>query len=227
MDELRQEREEEQSPKPPSAAETEPEEKRDDDEEAVEWDGSEAELVLDDDAADYEEPQTGIKLSYKLREKEVFRALEKSGFSKTLGKRALVEGVVLVLLAVLFFVTYARIGGTMNLFFGGIAVLALAAVALLPYLGRKKRARDICRDERLSHIEMEIYPDSIQIGHGEGEWEIPLDGSCRRDEHHNLLLFFPAGKRHMVILPLRCIEPGVLPEVQAMIVAGTHRGDEL
>ena len=56
MDELRQEREEEQSPKPPSAAETEPEEKRDDNEEGVEWDGSEAELVLDDDAADYEEP---------------------------------------------------------------------------------------------------------------------------------------------------------------------------
>ena len=69
MDELRQEREEEQSPKPLSAAETEPEEKRDDDEEGVEWDGSEAELVLDDDAADYEEPQTGIKLSYTLPRK--------------------------------------------------------------------------------------------------------------------------------------------------------------
>ena len=30
-----------------------------------EWDGSEAELVSDDDAEEYEIPETGIKLSYR------------------------------------------------------------------------------------------------------------------------------------------------------------------
>ena len=41
----------------------------DDDGETVVWDGIEAELVLDDDAANYEEPQTGFTLSYTLRER--------------------------------------------------------------------------------------------------------------------------------------------------------------
>ena len=40
------------------------------------------------------------------------------------------------------------------------------------------------------------------------------------------MLFFPAGKKHMVILPLRCIEPNVLPEIQAMILSGTTSHEE-
>lgn len=222
--------EEQQGGKPPAEEEDmrpdAPESEEDESEEAVEWDGSEAELVLDDDAADYEEPQTGVKLSYTLREEEVFHALGKSGFSKTLGRRAVAEGVVLALLAAWFFFQYAQSGEGAVLFFGCIAVLALAAVALVPYLSRKKRAKEICRNERIAHVEMEIYPDGIQIGRGEGEWEIPFDGSCRREKHRGLMLFFPAGKKHMLILPLRCIEPNVLPEIQAMILAGTTSHEE-
>lgn len=219
--------EEQEESQPPAAAQTEPETEPDDEqEETIEWDGSEAELVLDDDAADYEEPQTGVKLSYVLREEEVFRALERSGFSKTMGRRALMECILFAALAVLFFVRFFTTYEGANLFFGVVAVLALAAAAFLPVLGRKRRARQICADERLSHIALEIYPDGIQIGSGDGEWEIPFDGTCRRVEHRGLLLFFPAGKRHMLILPLRCVEPGVLAEVQAMVVSGTFREDE-
>lgn len=228
MDELRQ---------PPPAADEDtarPEETEklddealdDDDGETVVWDGSEAELVLDDDAANYEEPQTGFKLSYTLREREVFRALEKSGFCRTMGRRAVVECAVLAVLAVWFFAAFAHSGEGMSLFFGIVAVLAFLAAALVPYLARRKRAREICADKRRSHVDMEIYSDGIQIGSGEGEWEIPFDGSCRREEHRNLVLLFPAGGKQMVILPLRCIEPAVLPEVQAMILAGTTHGRE-
>ena len=228
MNDWRQD-DEQQEPQPPAEGEDlrpDAPEAEENEEEAVEWDGSEAELVLDDDAADYEEPQTGVKLSYTLREEEVFHALGRSGFSKTLGRRAVIEGAVLALLAVWFFVQYALAREGAYLFFGAVALLALAAVALVPFLGRKKRAREICKNERIAHVEMEIYPDGIQIGQGEGEWEIPFDGSCRRLKHRGLLLFFPAGVRHMVILPLRCIEPGVLPEIQAMILAGTTAQEE-
>lgn len=220
-------KEEQEEQQPPAAAQTEPEtEPEGEAEEAIEWDGSEAELVLDDDAAEYEEPQTGIKLSYVLREEEVFRALEKSGFSKTMGRRAILECVLFAALAVLFFARFFASHEGANLFFGIVAVLALLLAALLPVFGRKRRARLICADERLSNIELEIYPDGIQIGSGDGEWEIPFDGTCRRVEHRGLLLLFPAGKRHMLILPLRCVEPGVLAEVQAMVVSGTYREDE-
>ena len=164
----------------------------------MEWDGSEAELVLDDDAADYEEPQTGVKLSYTLREEEVFHALGKSGFSKTLGRRAAAEGVVLALLAAWFFFQYARSGEGAVLFFGCIAVLALAAVALVPYLSRKKRAKEICRNERIAHVEMEIYPDGIQIGRGEGAVSYTHLDVYKRQVSHGLLFLrnksFPGSR---------------------------------
>ena len=35
------------------------------------WDGSESELVADDDAEEYEIPETGIKISYSLTENEM------------------------------------------------------------------------------------------------------------------------------------------------------------
>ncbi|HIU31341.1 MAG TPA: hypothetical protein IAB66_04175 [Candidatus Caccousia avistercoris] len=213
MDTFQQEQEKQEPVPPPEQEEGEP----------IQWDGSEAELVVDDDAASYEELQTGIKLSYTLRKEEVFAALEKSGFSKTMGRRALVQCIVLALLAVWFFFYYSQAGGTLNLFFGVVALAALAAAALVPYFGRKHRARQICENPRLANIDMEIYADAVQIGSGDGEWEIPLDGSCLRVEYKNMILLFPAKKKHMVILPLRCVEPGVLPEVQAMLVSGTHR----
>ena len=176
MDELRQ---------PPPAADEDtarPEETEkldeealdDDDGETVVWDGSEAELVLDDDAANYEEPQTGFKLSYTLREREVFRALEKSGFCRTMGRRAVVECAVLAVLAVWFFAAFAHSGEGMSLFFGIVAVLAFLAAALVPYLARRKRAREICADKRRSHVDMEIYSDGIQYRQRRGRVGDPL-----------------------------------------------------
>ena len=66
-------------------------------EEPVEWDGSEAQLVLEDDAAEYESPQTGIRLSCDLKEKEIFEALRRFPFTKRAGKRAVIEAVLLLL----------------------------------------------------------------------------------------------------------------------------------
>ena len=80
-----------------------------------------------------------------------------------------------------------------------------------------------CWDKAAQLREALDRADAVQIGSGDGEWEIPLDGSCLRVEYKNMILLFPAKKKHMVILPLRCVEPGVLPEVQAMLVSGTHR----
>ena len=37
----------------------------------VEWDGTEAELIVEDDVEEYEENQTGIKVKYVLSESEI------------------------------------------------------------------------------------------------------------------------------------------------------------
>jgi hypothetical protein len=185
-------------------------------EEPIEWDGSEAELVADD-AAEYEEQQTGIKLSYILRQKEILESLKKSGFCKTTGTRAVAESVILAILAVAFAVTYILQKDTNSLVFGIISLLLIAVIWIVPQQGLKRRAKELTDGKE---IHMEIYPDSIVMGENEGRWEIPLDGTVECEQDSNLLLIYFESR--MVILPLRCVEPSVLPEVQAMIVSGTQ-----
>lgn len=43
----------------------------------------------------------------------------------------------------------------------------------VPWLAEGRMAARMEKDPRKSHVEMEIYPDSIDVGSGEGQWEIP------------------------------------------------------
>ena len=54
------------------------EEELEDGEIEIEWDGSEAELVPDEDAEEFEDNFAGIKLSYVLKEDEIYDALRSS-----------------------------------------------------------------------------------------------------------------------------------------------------
>lgn len=202
------------SPEPPERQGEQPPE--DEQEDIIEWDGSEAELVADD-AAEYEEQQTGIKLSYILRQEEILECLKKSGFIKTTGTRAVAETVILVALAVVFIVTYFLQKNANSLVFGVISLLLIAVIWIVPQQGMKRRAKDLADGKE---IQMEIYPDNIVMGQGEGRWEIPLDGTSESEEDSNLLLIYSQDRT--VILPLRCVEPSVLPEVQAMVISGTQ-----
>ena len=193
-----------------------------DSEEQVQWDGSEAELVADDDAAEYEDQNTGIKLSYILTQDEIFSCLKESGICKTTGRRAVVESIILGALFLLFGCSYFMGHDKNALVFAAISLLLIPIIWLVPYFGIKKRARELADGKE---IEIEIYPDVIEIGNGEGYWEIPLDGTCECAQFSNLFVFYPSGNR-MLVLPLRCIEPAVIPEIHAMILAGTRLREE-
>ena len=197
-----------------------PVQEEEDEDEPVEWDGSEATLVADEEAAVYEEKQTGIKLSYTLRPDEVFHALKKSGMTKTSGLRAVVEILVLAVLAAVFFFQYFSGTGAPALFFGIVSVALAAVVAVVPYLGRRRKAIAICNNPKIASVQMEIFPDEIVMGKGEGKWEIPLDGSCFREEYKNMILLHTADR--LVLLPLRAVEPAVRAEVQGMVLSGTE-----
>lgn len=217
MDEYRRSMEHEEAesdnPEPPERqGEQTPE---DETEEPIKWDGSEAELVADD-AAEYEEQQTGIKLSYILRQNEIVEGLKKSGFCKTTGKRAIIESVILAASAVLFLFTYFMKNDARSLPISIICVLLIAVIWIVPQQGMKNRAKQLADGKE---IHMEIYPDSIVTGEGEDRQEIPLDGSCEFEQHRNLYLIY--YKNQTVILPLRSVEPAVMPEIQAMIISGT------
>ena len=69
-------------------------------------------------------------------------------------------------------------------------------------------------------VQMEIYPSLIEMGKAEQKWVIPLDGTvkCRKTNH---LFVLQTDPTHITILPMRCIEPSVLPDVEAIILSGT------
>lgn len=191
-------------------------------EEPITWDGNEAELVADDDAAEYEDQNTGIRINYTLREDEIYECLKRSGFIKTTGKRAAVETVILGVLAVAFFAAYLVQKITDPLIFSVICLLLIAVIWIVPYQGIKKKAR---RTADGKEIKLSIYPDVIEIGEGSGYWEIPLDGACEWSRQNNMIFLY-ALKGRILILPLRSVEPAVLPEVEAMIMAGAQKREE-
>ncbi len=191
-------------------------------EEPIAWDGNEAELVADEDAAEYEDQNTGIRLNYTLRQDEIYECLRKSGFIKTTGKRAAIETVILGVLAVVFFAAYVVQKATDPLIFSIICLLLIAIIWIVPYQGIKNKAR---RTADGKEIKLSIYPDVIEIGEGEGYWEIPLDGTCEWTRQSNMIFLY-ASKGRILILPLRSVEPAVLPEVEAMIMAGAQKKEE-
>ena len=60
----------------------------------IEWDGSEAELVPDEDAEEFEDNFAGIKLSYVLKEDEIYDALRSSKSYKSAQKRLIAESII-------------------------------------------------------------------------------------------------------------------------------------
>ena len=103
-----------------------------------------------------------------------------------------------------------------------LCLLLIVVVWVIPELGLRHQARRMADGKEFA---LEVFPDAITVEHNGAEWEIPLDGEATDSaQYGNLLVLFHQKK--MVILPLRCVEPAVLPEIQAMIVAGTNPRDD-
>lgn len=181
------------------------------------WDGTESEFVEDNDAEEYEEKYSGIKLSYSLKHEEIISCLKHVGFNKSGGTRQVVELSLLAILVVMFFVMYSATGLRTNLVLAGFAILTMVLILVVPAVSLKIAAEKMTTGRQL---EVEIYPDSIEVYSGESKWEIPMDGSSHFEEYGKMLLvYMPEDK--IFIIPIRAIEPDFLADVQAMIVAGT------
>ncbi len=185
---------------------------------------AENELIEDDDAADYETPATGIRISYVLTSDEVYKCLYHSDLYKTKGGRAIFQSVILIVASLVFCVT-AFLGEpnykVYNLFFAGICLVLIAVIWLVPHLHMKSMAKMMADGHK---TEAEIYPTHIDIGRDDGAWTIPLDGSCQIIEvDHIIMIFTPKGQ---FPIPERAIEPEYLSEVNAILAAGTCPKEE-
>ena len=109
-----------------------------------------------------------------------------------------------------------------NLFFGGVCVLMIAVVWIVPYLHTKSLAKSLA-DGKI--IDAEIYESHIDIGSGAGGWSIELDGSAEIEEFDNIFMIF-ADKEKCFAIPQRVIEPEVYNEVKAILLSGTKPKDK-
>ena len=180
------------------------------------WDGTDAEFVEDEDAAEYEDVYAGIKLSYQLTREEAMACLKKAHIYKTSGKRAGVETAILIAAAALFFVCYALYQDGYNLALGIFSLAVAGLVWLIPYFDLRRRAKEIAGGKK---VEVEIYPDEVVVGSGEGQWNIPLDGTSSFAEFDDLMVLF-TPKSAMLAIPMRAMEPAVIADIQGMLAAG-------
>ena len=181
----------------------------------VKWDGSEAELVADETAAEYEEYNTGIALRYTLKKQEIFPVLMKLQYTQKRIALSVITVLLGFVMAILFFMRGAS-GQNEYTTLGAVCLLAVLIAVLSPLLHLRSSANAAADG---SKIQMRIYPDHIEMGEQHGG-EIPLDGTIRRIMMKDLIVLYIGSQ--FIILPIRCVEPAVLPEVQAMILAGTR-----
>ena len=183
------------------------------------WDGSESELVADDDAEEYEIPETGIKISYALTEDEMYKCLYHSRLYKTKGKRAVLQTVIFALAGVIFLLTYFLTNSqynVYNLFFGILCFAMVAVIWLVPYWHMKNLAK-IMADGK--NIDAEIYPTHIDIGKNDGAWSVELDGKAEIAEFDGIIMIYDDDRSFAI--PERVIEPEVYNEIKAILLSGT------
>ncbi len=186
-----------------------------------EWDGSEAEFVSEDDTEEYEIPETGFRLSYVLTRDEIYKCLYHSGAVKTKGLRAVVQSIILAAAAVVFFVVYFTTKSqynNYNIFFGIVCLITIAVIWIVPHIYLKSMSKMMADGKT---VEAEIYPTHIDIGSGDGEWSIPLDGRSYIEEADGIFIIFTENDRTFAI-PKRVIEPEVYNEISAILRSGTE-----
>ncbi len=183
----------------------------------VEWDGSEAERVLDDDIEEYEEDTTGIKITYKLEQEEAYDSLKKCNIydkSKGQQKTQTIVQCVLILLLLLFAIVTKK---SFYMILMLIPILSIIGIWTIPIIYLKRIAKDLFSDKDIS---LEIFPDKIDVEMNGLKKEVILDGSYSYEEIDDVIVINLGFD--VLLIPIRCIEPEFLPDVQAMLIAGTH-----
>ena len=187
-----------------------------DDDEGEKWDGSEAEIVLDDEAEEYEEETTGIKIKYALRATEVQEFIKHTEVYKKnrriQNKHTIVQSVIFLAMLALSFIMHNEY----YLWLAGFPVLAVLLIWAVPFFKGKQLVREMFEKDEVS---VEIFPDKIEVQHIDYKQEIPLDGSYESEDYGKLILLFEKEEIKLII-PVRAIEPEFLADVQAMIFAG-------
>lgn len=185
------------------------------------WEGEEAEIVADQEAEDYEDESTGIKIKYTLNSDEL-HDLVRHGESfrnnlKTQKKHALVQVIALGII-----IAFALV--MKNIYCFWIAIFPIIALGLLwaiPFFGVKRMVAALSNSKETT---LEIFPDKIDVIENGVHRELLLDGSYDSEEYDDMLVIYKNGVIKL-LLPMRAVEPEFRAEVQAIILSGVKSGD--
>lgn len=187
-------------------------------EEDIKWDGSESELVMENQNERFEKNLTGIKLKYTISEKEVmdiFKCTE--GYKKNCKLQRthiLIQSFIFVILLML----RLRVDNTYYTILLMLPLLAIVAILAMPILSMKKLARSFSAGKETN---IEIFPDKILVDMPGFQKVINLDGTVAYEQVAGVIILRPK-EDNTILIPIRAIEPEFLPDVQAMLMAGTQ-----
>lgn len=186
--------------------------------EDIEWDGTESELIMDNHDEEYEEKMAGIKLKYTLLEKEIINIFKYTeGYKKNLKLQKIHTAVQTVLFFVLL-ILWRNLGSTYYLILSLFPLTAVMAIWIAPLLSMKSLAKKLSSGEELN---VEVFPDKILVDSKRSHREILLDGTSECEQMGGVIIVRPK-EGNMVLIPIRSIEPEFLPDIQAMILAGSQ-----
>ncbi|WP_283609717.1 hypothetical protein [Faecalispora anaeroviscerum] len=177
-------------------------------------------LVADEDAAEYEEQQTGVRFSYILRQEECYEALKQQDSRSQAYKKKvrwlMLVGAVVVICLILGIAIPEQGGRLLR-----VAILGALAdffVWISPRLRMNGMAKQLTTGEEIS---VAVYPDEISITVGTNHWNIPLDDTAKMDLTPQLILLYSEGRG--LVIPQRSIDPAIRADVLAILTAGTQK----
>lgn len=187
------------------------------------WDGSEAEIIVDNESESYEEEETGIKLKYNLTPEEIKNFVRRSEIyqkNKAMQKKhSIIQATFFVVMVVLAVIFKSRYYVWLSIY----SVVFLALIWVIPIIGMRKIVKKIFCDKEIT---AEIFADKIEIRKGGQKREIILDGSCNYEEYDNMMTISSPCDGLSLVIPVRAIDPEFRAEVQAMLLAGSTQGSE-
>lgn len=98
------------------------------------------------------------EFSYTLTEDEIVQGLKASGSYKSMGKRGIIETVILAAFTIFFVVSYFQRGQVFDIVMSGICILVMLMLNLIPRLDMRKQSRKGEKD-----VLLRIYPGKIYI----------------------------------------------------------------
>lgn len=165
---------------------------------------------------------TKEKLIYEnefiIKKDEAYEGLVNSGMVKTVGEKAVIYTIILIVAIFCFIVAYVYENNFRDLFLTVVSVGVLVVIWLIPKFSLNKLARLNANGDT---IKFSVYSNSLQIRCNENSWYIKLNNSNRMKLCKNVIIIKRVKDDQLFVIPFRAIDESKRDEVIALLKKGT------